>query len=48
MERGKNNWVSNVMFSNGMGYVWENQCVPNERSFIKLFMTRLSDQYLQE
>ena len=50
-ERGKNNWVSNVklwLFSNRMRYVLENQCVPNERSFIKLFMTRLSDQYLQD
>jgi len=28
--------------------VWENQCVSNERSFIKLFMTRLNDQYLED
>ena len=31
-ERGKNNWVSNaklLLFSNRMGYVLENQCVPD-------------------
>ena len=47
---GISNWAScikNMLYSNGFGYVWERQSVENEKQFIKLFIQRLKDQYLQ-
>ena len=47
---GKVNWVSTIrqlLFKNGFGYIWENQSVNNETAFLKEFVLRLRDQYLQ-
>ena len=45
------NWVSKlkiILQRNGFGYVWENQSVVNKFQFIKTFVKRLKDQYLQD
>ena len=47
---GHVNWVTDVrtvLYSNGYGYVWESQNVPNRNHFINNFVNRLKDQYIQ-
>ena len=47
---GHVNWVTDVrtvLYSNGYGYVWESQNVPNRNHFITNFVNRLKDQYIQ-
>ena len=44
------NWVTKVrqlLFSNGFGYIWIEQCVRNSRAFLSALVQRLKDQYLQ-
>ena len=44
------NWVTDVrtgLYSNGYGYVWESQNVPNRNHFITNCVNRLKDQYIQ-
>ena len=48
---GYENWASEVrvhLFSNGFGYVWENQRVDNPKLFLVQYTQRLKDQYIQE
>jgi hypothetical protein len=50
-DKGKKCWVTtvkNTLFSLGFGYVWLNQGVGCEVSFIALFKQRLLDNFLQE
>lgn len=50
-ERGKICWatyVKNTLFCMGFGYVWLQQGVGCERTFISLFKQRMSDVYVQE
>lgn len=50
-ERGKTCWathVKNTLFSTGFGYVWLQQGVGCEKTFISLFKQRMADMYLQE
>lgn len=47
---GYSNWATNVknmLCTNGFGYIWEQQYVPNENAFLKSFTQRLRDQFLQ-
>ena len=47
---GQTNWASrdrDLLYTNGFGYVWENQNVESENIFIRMFSQRLRDQYLQ-
>ena len=47
---GQTNWTSrvkNMLYTNGSGYVFENQNVENKYIFIRMFSQRLRDQYLQ-
>ena len=47
---GQTNWVSHVkklLQSNGYGYIWTNQSVNNQRSFVSAFSQRLKDQFIQ-
>ena len=44
------NWMSElrkILFENGFGYVWNNQGVLNEKSFLTIFERRLKDVYIQ-
>ncbi len=48
--RGKNNWASkirDILYQYGFGWVWENQGVPDQVAFIKLFSERIKDCELQ-
>ena len=39
-KHGRKNWVSElrgILFENGFGYVLNNQCVLNEKSFLTIF-----------
>ena len=50
-ERGKTCWVThvkNTLFSLGFGFVWLQQGVGCEKSFISIFKQRMSDIYMQE
>ena len=45
-----NNWASylrDVLFENGFGYVWIDQCVSNETTFISQFHQRIKDGFIQ-
>ena len=47
---GQENWASRVkrmLYTNGFGYVWENQHVENENEFPTSFTRRLKDKFLQ-
>ena len=47
---GQTIWVSTVkclLQANGFGYVWTNQSVLNQHSFISVFIQRLKDQFIQ-
>jgi len=47
---GKSNWVSkirDILFRYGYGWVWENQGVPEENVFMKMFVDRIRDCELQ-
>lgn len=47
---GYENWVTYIrrnLYSNGFGYIWDNQRVHNEELFLKEYVCRLKDQYLQ-
>ena len=49
-KHGRKNWVSElrgILFENGFGYVWNNQGVLNEKSFLTIFERRLKDVYIQ-
>ena len=49
-KRGRKNWVSElrgILFENGFWYVWNNQGVLNEKSFLTIFERRLKDVYIQ-
>jgi len=51
VQNGKKCWAMKVhdcLFSNGFGYVWVNQFVPNEKQFISELKQRLIDNYGQE
>ena len=37
-----------MLYTNGFGYVWENQYVEHESEFLASFTQRLKDQFLQE
>lgn len=50
-EQGKTCWatyVKNTLFSLGFGYVWLQQGVGCENTFVSLFKQRMFDMYLQE
>ena len=50
-EAGDLNWASTVMhilYTNGFGYVWENQGTDNVNRFFMLLTQRLKDQYIQK
>ena len=45
------NWVTKVrkcLYSNGFGYIWEEQKVDNIKLFVCQFVQRLKDQYMQQ
>ena len=47
---GKSNWSSkirDILFRYGFGWAWENQGVPDENIFLKMFSTRVIDCELQ-
>jgi len=47
---GRINWatkVKNLLYSNGFGFVWEQQSVDNPHLFLKEFRTRLEDCFYQ-
>ena len=49
-QRGYKNWVTSLrinLCSNGFGYIWINQSVDNHKNFVKQYVTRLKDQYIQ-
>ena len=49
-EYGQINLVTKVrqlLFSNGFGYIWIEQCVHNSRAFLSALVQKLKDQYLQ-
>ena len=37
-----------MLYTNGFGYIWENQYVEHENEFLASFTQRLKDQFLQE
>ena len=44
------NWLTKVqqlLFSDGFGYIWIEQCVHNSRAFLSALVQTLKDQYLQ-
>jgi hypothetical protein len=48
---GHINWVTYLrqnLYQNGYGYVWENQGVANEKSFVLQYVDRLKNQYIQQ
>jgi hypothetical protein len=48
---GYHNWATDVrvhLFSNGYGYVWEDQRVDNPKLILLKHNQRLKDQYVQE
>ena len=48
---GQENWASrvkNMLYTNGFGYVWENQYVEHENEFLASFTQGQKDQFLQE
>ena len=50
-KNGHTNWVTSVrkfLFSNGFGFVWNNQSVGSNEMFIRQLTERLKDIYLQE
>ena len=44
---GQTNWVSNVKLLQSNDYIWTNQSVCNEHSFIVAFKQRLKDPFIQ-
>lgn len=49
--RGQHNWateVKNILCTNGFGFIWEEQCIPNEKLFLKEFTKSLRDQFEQK
>ena len=49
-EQGRHTWalsIKQMLFTNGFGYVWEQQNVGDFRLFLRTFKERLSDQYKQ-
>ena len=48
---GRTNWATSIRLilqRNGFGIVWQNQMVASEPLFLKLFVNRLKDCFLQE
>ena len=47
---GMKNWATNIkqlLYTNGFGYVWNNQGVDDKKLFLKIFTDRMRDQYRQ-
>ena len=47
---GYTNWVTSVrtnLYTNGFGYIWENQTEINDKLFLFEYVQRLKDQYVQ-
>ena len=48
---GHTNWVTNIndiLFTYGLGYVWESQMIRNEKGFLNLLIQRMKDHFLIE